>query len=42
MITKAELKERAASQELRPTTVEKDYVLGWMLAAVSEHPRLSR
>ncbi len=41
MITKARLLERARVQELRPTTVEKDYVLGWLLAAVSEHPRLS-
>ena len=41
MITKARLLERARVQELRPTTVEKDYVLGWMLAAISNHPRLS-
>jgi len=42
VITKAELLERATAQELRPTTVEKDYVLGWMLAAISHHPRLSQ
>ena len=42
MITKARLLERARVQELRPTTIEKDYVLGWMLAAISHHPRLSQ
>ena len=42
MITKATLLERARAQDLLPTTVEKDYVLGWMLAAISEHPRLSQ
>lgn len=42
MITKAALLERARAQDLRPTTVEKDYVLGWMLAAISQHPRLSQ
>lgn len=42
MIPKAVLLERARVQELRPTTVEKDYVLGWVLAAISEHPRLSQ
>lgn len=42
MITKVRLLERARAQELRPTTVEKDYVLGWMLAAISHHPRLSQ
>lgn len=42
MITKARLLERARAQGMRPTTVEKDYVLGWMLAAISQHLRLSQ
>jgi len=41
VITKATLLERARAQDLRPTTVEKDYVLGWVLAAISTHARLS-
>lgn len=42
MITKASLLERARIQGLLHTTVEKDYVLGWILAAVSQHFRLSK
>jgi len=42
MITKASIFERAEDLELRPTTVEKDYVLGWLLAGVAEHPDLSK
>jgi len=42
VITKAQLLERAREQDLRPPTVEKDYVLGWMLAAISQHSRLSQ
>ena len=41
MITKAKLLERARAQGLLPKTVEKDYVLGWVLAAISVHARLS-
>jgi len=41
VITKARLLERARAQELLPTTVEKDYVLGWMLAAITQHSRLT-
>ncbi|MCP5020313.1 MAG: hypothetical protein GY930_00920 [bacterium] len=41
MITKARLLERAREQSLRPTTNEKDYVLGWILAAISKHASLS-
>lgn len=42
MITKAQILEVAGSQGLMPTTVEKDYVLGWLLAGITRHPELSR
>lgn len=41
MIPKAQVLEFAKQYQLQPTTVEKDYVLGWLLAAISEHPVLS-
>lgn len=41
MITKEEIKQKASLQGLNPTTIEKDYVLGWVLLAVSQHPILS-
>ena len=41
MIPKAQILDLAKAQQLRPTTVEKDYVIGWMLRAVSQHPTLS-
>lgn len=41
MITKAQILEIAGSQGLIPTTVEKDYVLGWLLAGIPQHPELS-
>ncbi len=37
MIGKQELLERAGEWNLRPEVVEKDYVLGWLLAAASQH-----
>jgi predicted nucleotidyltransferase component of viral defense system len=37
MITKREILERAGEWNLRPEVVEKDYVLGWLLAAISQH-----
>ncbi|RLB59244.1 MAG: hypothetical protein DRI90_15650 [Deltaproteobacteria bacterium] len=42
MIPKAKILALAKAQQLRPTTVEKDYVIGWLLQAISEHPVLSR
>lgn len=42
MITKAELLTAAKFQVLLPTTVQKDYVLSWLLRALAEHPVLSR
>jgi len=41
MIPKADILDLAKLQELQPTTVEKDYVLGWLLYAIAQHPRLS-
>ncbi len=42
MIPKAQILESARRQEVLPTTVEKDYVLGWLLAAISQHKALTR
>src|SRR5688572_18487682 len=41
MIPKAQLLKVAGSYGLLPTTIEKDYALGWLLAAISQHPVLS-
>jgi predicted nucleotidyltransferase component of viral defense system len=37
MINKQDILDRAAEWQLRPEVVEKDYVLGWLLAAISSH-----
>lgn len=42
MIGRAEMLEFAAQLSLRPDIVEKDYVLGWMLAAIGQHPEASQ
>jgi len=42
MITKAEILELAAKDDFLPTTVQKDYVIGWILRSVSHHPYLSK
>jgi len=39
MINKQELLEFARDVGLDPNVVEKDYVLGWILAGISQHPR---
>lgn len=39
MIDRQEILEFAGEVGLDPNVVEKDYVLGWMLAGISEHPR---
>lgn len=39
MIDRQEILEFASDVGLDPNVVEKDYVLGWMLAGVSQHPR---
>ncbi|MGA2186864.1 MAG: nucleotidyl transferase AbiEii/AbiGii toxin family protein [Bryobacteraceae bacterium] len=40
MITKQDILDRAVEWHLRPDVVEKDYVLGWLLAAVSRVPEI--
>lgn len=42
MIGKQDILDRAAEWQLRPSVVEKDYVLGWLLAAIAEHPEGSQ
>ena len=38
MIRKQDILDRAAEWQLRPDIVEKDYVLGWLLAGLAVHP----
>lgn len=40
MIPKRELLELAAESNIAPHVVEKDYVLGWLLAGIHQHPHL--
>jgi predicted nucleotidyltransferase component of viral defense system len=40
MINKQDILDRAAEWQLRPEVVEKDYVLGWLLAAISSQREL--
>ncbi len=42
MIPKAAILERARVQGLQPTTVEKDYLLGWVLGAIAVDEMLGR
>lgn len=42
MIPKAEVLAVAGETELLPTTVEKDYALGWMLFAIAGHAQFGR
>ena len=42
MIPKAQILQIATNLELQPTTVQKDYVLGWLLRGISKHPVLSQ
>lgn len=41
MISKQDILERAREWKLRPEVVEKDYVLGWVLAAIVSHDEAS-
>ncbi len=41
MIARQDILDRAAEWGLRPDMVEKDYVLGWMLAALATHSESS-
>ncbi len=38
MISKADILQRAREWQLTPEVVEKDYVLGWLLAGIAWHP----
>jgi predicted nucleotidyltransferase component of viral defense system len=38
MIRKQDILNRATEWQLRPDVVEKDYVLGWLLAGLARHP----
>ena len=40
MIDRGEVLDVASERGLRPDMIEKDYVLGWLLAAISSHPML--
>jgi predicted nucleotidyltransferase component of viral defense system len=42
VIPKHQILERAKEWNLRAEIVEKDYVLGWLLAAIGAHPELGR
>ena len=42
MIPKAEILELSRHYTLQPTTVQKDYVIGWILNAISVHKYLSQ
>ncbi len=41
MIDKREILEAASALKLLPNVVEKDYVLGWVLAGIHAHPELA-
>jgi predicted nucleotidyltransferase component of viral defense system len=41
VIDKREILETASSLGLQPSVVEKDYVLGWLLAGIHAHPELT-
>ena len=41
MIEKNEVLKMAAGLDLNPDTVEKDYILGWMLFGISQHREIS-
>jgi predicted nucleotidyltransferase component of viral defense system len=41
MIDKREILETASSLGLQPSVVEKDYVLGWLLAGINAHSELT-
>src|SRR4051812_18276972 len=41
MIDRREILDTASRVSLNPHVVEKDYVLGWLLAGIREHPELA-
>jgi predicted nucleotidyltransferase component of viral defense system len=40
MITKQEIMDFSKEFNLRPDIIEKDYVLGWLLAGIATHPEI--
>ncbi|HED08518.1 MAG TPA: nucleotidyl transferase AbiEii/AbiGii toxin family protein [Ignavibacteria bacterium] len=42
MIPKAQILQQAHNYQLQPTTVQKDYVIGWLLRTISSHSELSK
>ena len=42
MIPKAQILALATEGDLRPTTIEKDYALGWILYGVALHSEASK
>jgi hypothetical protein len=40
MISKQDILDRAIEWQLRPEVVEKDYILGWVLAALASRPEM--
>lgn len=40
MIPKGEILERATQASLQAHVIEKDYVLGWLIAGINQHPAL--
>lgn len=42
MISKREILDFARAQGVEPKIIEKDYVLGWVLAGINNHPELAK
>ena len=42
MIRDAEIRRRARVAGVEPRTIELDYVLGWVLRGIADHPPLAR
>lgn len=42
MISKTEILSVAATTRLRPDVIEKDYMLGWLLAGIYKHPVIAK
>ncbi len=41
MISKDEVLQKASAHNVNPIIIEKDYILGWILAGISNHPVLA-
>ena len=42
MIIRNEILQIASNKYLNPFVIEKDYVLGWLLAGISHNPTMSK